>query len=619
MLFVLFSLLPYVCLGGTVLAFWSRAGASGKPFFASLLDGAIFWSLAVWAASNGLSVVNGIYGWPFIVFWLCYAGVLACFIWRRRGQITIPRPGGLLPVSMAIICLGTLASALFYPPNMWDVMTYHLPRVMHWLQNHTMAPYVTSIPRQIGMPPFNSMIALQSLAMGGGDYFVHLGQWAAFLGLIAGSMRLAALLGANRRGQLLAAFFVATLPNAIIQASNTESSDLAAFWTVAMACVFLEWLEQRDRANAVRLGCCIGLAILSKGSAYVTAFPFVLAIAFLCLRRPRLLFKQGVIAACVIIILNAPQLVRTYEAYGSIIGGTERNILYHPTPGTFAVNVIYNFLLHEPWLLRGPLLDMWRGLAAGLGVDENDKGVFPWRGLSEQEAEFQLADTTVPNAPQAILLLCMAIAIVRRSFRPPLLYSSIIGGVFVLYWLILTWHPWAGRIHTSMFALAAPLAGMYMDSWKRERLRKFFIYLLLVWTFFVFQGGMRRLGPASGYEQNFLYHNRNSLYFNNYTRYRQPYTDAVNFLASQAPKSIGLEMYDDAFEYPLWALLRQSVRNMPEIRHILTERDLDNFKPEFILVLGKSGSFINTLAMPYILQRKGRGYVRVFPPEQADE
>jgi 4-amino-4-deoxy-L-arabinose transferase-like glycosyltransferase len=141
-----------------------------------------------------------------------------------------------------------------------------------------------------------------------------------------------------------------------------------------MASLFLDWLKARDRENICKLGCCIGFAILSKGSAYVTAFPFVLAIAFFCLRSPRKLLLQGIAAAAIIIALNAPHLARTYQAYGSIVGGTERNILYHPTPGTLAVNIVYNFLLHEPWLLKGPLLGFWQGLPAAItlsGIDSN--------------------------------------------------------------------------------------------------------------------------------------------------------------------------------------------------------------------------------------------------------
>ena len=612
MFFVFLSILPYACLAGTVWAFFLKQTETSPPFFTIITNGALCWSFAVWILTNALSLINCVYSLCFMVFWVLYASFLVWHIWQLRERIHFERPKGLIPVSIAVICICSLVAALVYPPNMWDVLSYHLPRVMHWLQNHSLAPYPTNIPRQIGMPPFNSMIALQSMAMNGGDYFVNLAQWFAFVGMIAGGMRIAGQLGGNEKVQLLSGLFIATLPNAVIQASNTESSNIVAFWILAMASLFLDWLKARDRENICKLGCCIGFAILSKGSAYVTAFPFVLAIAFFCLRSPRKLLLQGIAAAAIIIALNAPHLARTYQAYGSIVGGTERNILYHPTPGTLAVNIVYNFLLHEPWLLKGPLLGFWQGLPAALGVDVNDKTIFPWRGLEEYEAQFQVVDTVTQNIIQAILLLAMPVSIILRKFKTPWTYSSLVGATFLLYWIFLTWHPWAGRIHTSMFVLAAPLAGLYINSWPKKWLQKTFVIILLASTFLVFQGGLRRLSIFDSNERNFLYNTRNYLYFNNYKHFDQDYINAVNFLASQHPKSIGLEIYDDSFEYPLWAFMADSVREMPRILHITSQKDRDTLKPEYILALPQ-GTPELPLAKPHILERKNGEYVKVFP------
>lgn len=614
MFFVFLSFLPYACLGGTIWAL-ALARENSSPLFGAVVDGAIFWSLSVWLFTNLLSLVNGIYPLCFMIFWPLYAGCLAFCLLRRREKIRFARPRGAIPVAIAVIACAALAAALLYPPNMWDVLSYHLPRAMHWLQNHTLAPYPTNIPRQIGMPPFNSMIALQSLAMGGGDYFVNLAQWFAFLGLIAGGMRIAGQLGGGGRARLFAGLFLATLPNAVIQASNTESSNIVAFWTVATASLFLDWLENRDRETMLKIGACIGLAILSKGSAYITAFPFVLAIAFFCLRKPRALLIQGLAAALIVVSLNAPHLARTYAAYGSPVGGTERNILYKPTPATFAVNVVYNFLLHEPWLLKGPLLPLWQKMPAVLGVDVNDKAIFPWRGLGEYESRFLAEDTFAQNVIQALLLLAMLLAAIFRKFRPPALYSWLVLAVFLLYCAILTWHPWAGRIHTSMFALAAPLAGLYIDSWRRQWLKNALAAILLASTFLVFQGGLRRVGFFGAPEKNVLFTPRNYLYFNNYRQFDQEYINAANYLAARQPRSIGLEMYDDSFEYPLWVFLAESTKKMPRIIHITSARERDALRPEFILALGE-GTPEMPLASPYILELKNGKYVRVFPAEK---
>ena len=52
-------------------------------------------------------------------------------------RIHFERPKGLIPVSIAVICICSLVAALVYPPNMWDVLSISFAKeVMHWLQNH---------------------------------------------------------------------------------------------------------------------------------------------------------------------------------------------------------------------------------------------------------------------------------------------------------------------------------------------------------------------------------------------------------------------------------------------------------------------------------------------------
>lgn len=615
MLFVFFSLLPYICLPGTIWAFRLRYSEPKEPFFVSIINGALVWSSLIWLETNIFSATNGI--WPHTIkyFWFLYTAILIGYIWKYRKNYRCIKINGFYENCIAIICGLTLIVALIYPPNMWDVMSYHLPRVMHWLQNHTLAAYPTNIPRQIGMPPFNSMIALQSLAMGGEDYFVNTAQWFAFIGLLIGGIRLAFQLGANKKAQIFTAFFIATLPTAITQASNTESSNIVAFWVLAMVSLTIDWIKKPDFSTAAKIGATLGFAILSKGSAYVSAFPFVLIVAWYCLRYLKKRFVQGVACACLVIIINIPHLMRTYEAYGSIVGGTERNILPMPTPGHFAANVLYNFLIHEPWLLKGPMPKLWQTITASLGVDENNIDYYPWGGIENAQKKFILEEASAQNVLGALILLAMAIAILFRRFRPPILYTSAVAGSFFMYFLLLTWHPWAGRIHTTMFVLSAPLVGIYVTQWRKTSWKYTLTAFLLIWTFFVFIWFRRPLNIFDDRHRNFLYNNREALYFNNYPPLRLSYIRAAHYLAALNPKSIGLDLYDDTFEYPLWAILSDSMRKLPEISHIRNAQDREKIKPEYILVLGK-GSGNRPLAKPYILKRVDGEYIKVFPEKE---
>ena len=261
MLFTLLSILPYLCLVCTIWVFTPEPSGKRCALFTSIVNGSLVWSLFIWLTSNIASIFNAICQ-PFIIaIWLAYAAILVCIISRRKHLPPHPDiPGGFLSASIAAICVCSLVAAIAYPPNMWDVHSYHLPRVMHWLQNHTLAPFPTNIPRQTGMPPFNALVAMQSLGMGGGDHFVNLGQWLAFIGMIAAVAQITSQLGGGRKAQILAALFIATLPNAFIHASNTESSNIVSFWTLAAVSIFLDWQKNLDGKLLTKFGLCIGLA-----------------------------------------------------------------------------------------------------------------------------------------------------------------------------------------------------------------------------------------------------------------------------------------------------------------------------------------------------------------------
>lgn len=613
LLYVLLSALPYACLAGSLWYATLRPNARNFPLFSNLVTGALAYSLLVWTQTNILSFCDSLSFSPILIFWLAYAAVLSYLIYARKAFVTKPRLSGAIPRLIAIIAACAFVVAIAYAPNNWDALAYHLPRVTHWLQNHNLAPYPTSIPRQIGMPPFNSVISLQSLAMNGGDYFVNLTQWFAFVGVILGVARIGEQLGASKAARLYAALFVATLPSAVLQASNAESCDLVTFWILAFVSLFLEWRKNPTLAIALKLGACLGFAALSKGSAYPIALPFVLLVAWDCLKNFRTLFLKGLAAAFMVILINAPQIERSMVAYDSPFGGAEKNILLRPSPGSFLVNGLYGFLLHEPWLLKEPLIPVWQKTASFLGVSGSDKEIFPFGDINFAWKKFRADDAFAQNTLQALFLAWLFWLVLSRKFSPPPLYTWLVFFSFAGFFLLLTWHPFAGRIQTTLFALAAPVAGVRISSIKKNLTRNCLLGAFTVWAFGVLALSMNPLNPFDVKTNNFLYHTRLETYFNSYGTIRRPYVRAALFLASQNPDEVGLKIVDDGLEYPLWAILKQSVASPPRLYHLDENPDPTN-GPKYVFSIGK-GEGDQPLAAPEVLKRVGGEYARVFPPE----
>lgn len=609
---LIFSLLPYLCLIGTILAIFLHK--RDRQAFGAIIAGSLAWSLLLWFFTNLLSLFNAIERPWFIFFWSLWAIVLIIWLLRLKPAIRIKFSRNWLLVIVALVCLLTLLTGIVYPPNFWDALSYHLPRVMEWIQNRTLAPYWTPTIRQIGMPPFNAMIALQSLIMGAGDYFVNLGQWLAFLGCIAGVAHLTGKLGGSRKAQIVAAFFMALMPSAMMQASNTESTNIVTFWILAFVSLCMDWRQAPSYAKAAGIGLCLGFAILSKGSAYPIGLPFVIMIGYYCLRQPRKRFCQGLLMAFLIVALNFPHLQRTYAAYHSIVGGTETNILFRPTPSTFAVNSVYNFLVHEPFILKYGGTSIWSGLANLLGVDEDDAGVFPWGGIDQARKKFKPLDAYGQNSLYAFLVLIMAGAVIIRRFRPPGLYSWLVLGSFASYCLFLTWHPWTGRIHTTLFALATPLVAIFFTGWRRRWEKLTILILACLSAAYVFCDSERPLAPLWDQDYSYASHTREELYIT-YPPVRRQFMEALRFLAEQKPDSVALALTDDAFEYPIWAYLAKHLDKMPDVYHWGRDLKPGDEQPEYIWFQNR-GDSDHPLADPFILKRAGNEYKLVFGKNQ---
>lgn len=608
------GLLPFIALGITILCFRAH-----HALFHAIAWGATVWTTAIVVETNLLSAFDLLAQKTVLGFWLLYTGAFLFFLLPRIPRVAFRPNLSVHGLFFSFILAVTLLLALAYAPSYPDSLTYHLPRIMHWLQNGSLAPYPTSIDRQIGMAPLNSWLFLQSMVIVGNDWFVNLPQWLAFAGCLPGVRRLAVQLGYDRNVALVAAFFFCTLPIAIMQSGNSENCLIVTFWLCVFVSAFLSWWHTPNVRDSVLLGASLGFAILAKGVAYPVALPFVACIAFKCLVHVRRDFLYGLIAAAIILCLNAPHLYRNYSATDSVFLSAERNIVHTPSASLLAVNAVYNFLLQEPWLVALLTPEQWSQFAARLGVDDHDAQLFPWRGIEEARTNLVPSDNDGQSPAHAfLLLLAVPFLIVKRQGGIGL-YLGLYCVSFVLFCAFMTWQPWAARLHLPWFMLGAPLAGIALMDLSSRVLRGTILAILGATAFMpLFLCLEHPLGPATwlaGYRENighFLTASRDEQYFNFWRNTRAPYMAAVDWLAAQKPESVGVDLADDGQEYPLWAMLGKRLAKMPKITH--TPAPYPEAGPQFIFKLHHSA--FSRLSDAVIYEKTGYGYRQVFPAAQ---
>src|SRR5262249_6466063 len=258
-----------------------------------------------------------------------------------------------------LIAVTVAFTAWVSPPTTSDSMTYHLARVGHWVQEDSVAFYPSHVLRQLHMPPWSEYAMLHLFLLSGGDRLANLVQACCFVGCAAGASLIARQLGGGTLAQALAAALCALLPMGILQGSSTQNDLVEAFWLVCLVHFLIELQGGARATAALGAGLSLGLAVLTKGTAYVYGLPCLVWLLALAARaswsagRVRLPGIGWVaIVGVVALALNLPHYARNYQVSGSPLGpGTEGGDSFsyaneQHTPGVLASNLLRNASIH---------------------------------------------------------------------------------------------------------------------------------------------------------------------------------------------------------------------------------------------------------------------------------
>ena len=231
-------------------------------------------------------------------------------------------------------------------------MTYHMSRVVHWIQDRSVANYPTHILRQLHQNPWSEFAILHFQVLSGSDRFANLIQWFSMIGTIVGVSLLAKQLGASSRGQILAAVISVTIPMGILQGSSTQNDYVVSFWLVCFIYYAILLKENSKPLYLLATGAGLGLSILTKATAYIYAFPFM---AWISLSLIKSRHARGLLQIILIIttafVINLGHYARNYDLYGSPLGPGQEGDSYKYSNDIFTVssvtsNVIRNIGLH---------------------------------------------------------------------------------------------------------------------------------------------------------------------------------------------------------------------------------------------------------------------------------
>jgi hypothetical protein len=564
----------------------------GSDYRQAFLGAAVCYGLLVTAATELLSLFNAITYLTLAVFWVVAIALALGDLLSKRTHLKIQRPRIEAPVilaGIAVVLATTLLIAIVSPPNNWDSMTYHMARVVHWIQNRSVAHYPTHITRQLFSGPWAEYAILHLQILSGGDRFANLVQWFAMCGCIVGASAIAREFNASSRIQTLAAALAASLPMGILQASSTQDDYVVAFSLVCF--VYFGMLLVRTPTLFIALACgsSLGLSMLNKGTAYIFAFPFIIWLLSAGLKTNRHKFLKSVIVVGVIAVsLNAGYFWRNYALWGSplttdqdkltndriSLTGTLSNVTRNIASNTWTPFASVNLLQFQGVKLVHDLL----------GIDIND----PATTLSEAftPGMTSLDEDYAGNGLHLILALAaVGFLALRRKSLPQALtpYALSLAGSGLLFCMLLKWQPWGTRLELPLFVLAAPLTALALPlgnrRWAVTTLAAIMLLCSIPWLF------SNQTRPLWG-EQSILGADRESLYFAKRPQLLPYYLQAAEYAGNRfSCNAIGLVSSNgNTYEYPFWALLSKRRENMPRIEHVNVANisgsiPLKNFSP----------------------------------------
>jgi len=522
--------------------------------------------VALVAITEVLSAVGAIRrGW-LIVCWAVVAALIVVWWRRQRRSVNLSRDFvvWICLAGAATVLILTAIAASFSAPNSADAMAYHLPRVVYWAEQSSVRFFPTPYVPQIMLQPLAEYGSLHLFVITGGDSLTNFIQWFASLGCVITVSAIAKEFGASVRGQAMAGLFCATIPSGILASSGAKNDYALAMWLCAM--VYFALTRQ-----LVWMGAALGLALLTKATAYLFA-PWLL-IAILAFRFRRELIRGAAVAAVVALSINATHFARNIALSGSPLG-------FPSAQGDDGYRWRNDFLGWKPTasnLLRntsdqlGARSESWNQAVfrvvlrahERLGIDVNDRAT-TWPDSVFAAPKNANHEADAPNRWHLLLTILATGVLIWTRKWPAVFFVAALACGFLSFCAYLKWQPFQARLLLPLFVLASPVIGLAAEKLRFSIVQiALCLFLLMNARLPALQNWTRPLqGPRS------VFHTaRDEQYFNDLGQFgnRANYDRAVELIATSSCRIVGIDINTNQLEYPLQALLR---RRIPDVKFL---------------------------------------------------
>lgn len=218
-----------------------------------------------------------------------------------------------------------LVTAVLSSQSNVDSLKYHLPRIMHWIQNKSVGYYATNTDLQVRYPALSEYLVSQIYMLCTNDRMANLVQTGAYICSGIMVFGISRKLGVTVRFSFAALTIYYMMPMAIAQLYTTQTDIIAGMFLLVYVYFILDLVKAKDLGKGwqagvtgTRLAVSVMLGYLCKPTIcfVMIVFFFWMCIVRLC-RRDRMvvLLQYMIIGGVTAIILYTPLFIKSYQTY----------------------------------------------------------------------------------------------------------------------------------------------------------------------------------------------------------------------------------------------------------------------------------------------------------------
>ena len=576
---------------------------------------------------------------------------------------------GMLAV-LAVLSLVLLFGTIFTVPYNYDSMTYHLARIVYWIDHQSVAHYITNIDRQIYSPVLDEYNLLYIMLLSGNDTFVNFLQYFSMFAAAYFIYHSARKLGTAKIFSFFGAFIFMLMPLTISQSITTQNDLFAALIFILFIYKLLDvikWeamtLDKSQILDIVMLGLLVGYAYLAKTSVCASMVMFMpwLAIVRICKKDSvKNIIKAIGLAAGSIVVTISETLIRTFLSSHSLMTSTASGNIMVATKNAkyIIVNILKNFSMLITQNYYRPLNGFVYRIAIGLGqkwnVEVNNEAIafhgFDFLHHMNMGDDMYSHDKT-PSAFVAylsviggvIMVTLLISAIIKRIVGKKAKTADLVKntsvqaetnawiqspmavsiGFAISSWLslgfimaLLRWQPWGTRLMYPALSVTVIMSVNMLSTilHDREKLATAIITALSVIAVALAVPSVTyNLQPSWNFVKGGC-QNRINQYF--YANHREDgYEDMIRLAEDNGDLDIGLIISGDGYDYPLWLMLRSKYPEA-KLRHLIMEDAADSSQkaPDCIFMIER-----DVLEVGEIFEYAGTTYTCVYQNEASGD